>query len=87
VIDNLENHDWVTRTREKADRRMVMIALTDKGHALIEPAFQLNLKLILEEFAVLSEVEQAELSRLCKKLGTQVQIPSESLITPSPESE
>jgi len=87
VIDNLEHHDWVTRTREKADRRMVMIALTDKGHALIEPAFQLNLKLILEEFAVLSEVEQAELSRLCKILGTQVQIPSASLITPSPESE
>lgn len=87
VIDNLESHGWVTRTRDKVDRRMVMIDLTDTGRSIIEPAFQLNLKLILEEFAILSESEQAELSRLCKILGTQAQMPVESMTTPTQESE
>lgn len=87
VIDNLEQHGWVTRTRDQSDRRMVMIDLTNAGRAIIQPAFQLNLRLILDEFGALTESEQVELSRLCKILGKQNQTTITALTNPSPESE
>lgn len=71
VIDNLEKHGWVERVRDQKDRRMVMISLTSAGMTVIEPAFQSNLQLIVEEFDILSGAEQDELSRLCKILGKQ----------------
>ena len=39
VIDNLEKRNLVRRQRDKYDRRMVQVQLTDKGRALISQLF------------------------------------------------
>jgi MarR family 2-MHQ and catechol resistance regulon transcriptional repressor len=69
VLDNLEKHGLVERKRQTEDRRMVMINLTPKGESLIKEIFPHQAAKIAEEFAVLTEQEQVELGRLCKKLG------------------
>ena len=69
VVDNLEKHGLVRRTRSREDRRMVSIQLTPQGQELIERVFPQHVQAILKEMSVLTPEEQAELSRLCRKLG------------------
>jgi MarR family 2-MHQ and catechol resistance regulon transcriptional repressor len=69
VLDNLEKRGLVERKREMDDRRMVLISLTPLGEALITAVFPEHAASIQNEFAVLTDAEQAELGRLCKKLG------------------
>ena len=69
VIDNLEKNGLVERKRDTADRRQVTISLTPKGEALIKVIFPRQAATITDEFDVLTTEEQAELGRLCKKLG------------------
>jgi MarR family 2-MHQ and catechol resistance regulon transcriptional repressor len=69
VLDNLEKRGLVERKRETADRRQVTISLTPSGEALIKVIFPRQFAAITDEFDVLSPEEQAELGRLCKKLG------------------
>jgi MarR family 2-MHQ and catechol resistance regulon transcriptional repressor len=69
VLDNLEKHGLVERKREPHDRRMVMISLTPAGEELITAVFPRHAASIAAEFSVLTEAEQVELGRLCKKLG------------------
>jgi MarR family transcriptional regulator, 2-MHQ and catechol-resistance regulon repressor len=69
VIDNLEKHGLVQRVRSSEDRRMIIIELTDAGRQTIERVFPLHAAQIREEMRVLSPEEQAELGRLCRKLG------------------
>jgi MarR family 2-MHQ and catechol resistance regulon transcriptional repressor len=69
VVDNLERAGLVRRERDRDDRRVVNVSLTDAGRALIEGIFPAHVEAILEAMAVLSPQEQVELGRLCKKLG------------------
>ena len=69
VLDNLEKRGLVERKRETSDRRTVKISLTSKGHDLITDLFPRQASAIASEFDLLSPSEQAELGRLCKKLG------------------
>ena len=69
VLDNLEKRGLVERKREINDRRSVKISLTAKGHDLIADLFPRQASAIASEFRLLTPVEQAELGRLCKKLG------------------
>jgi MarR family 2-MHQ and catechol resistance regulon transcriptional repressor len=69
VLDNLEKRGLVERKRETSDRRTVKISLTPRGHNLIEDLFPRQAAAIASEFDQLSPDEQAELGRLCKKLG------------------
>lgn len=71
VIDNLEKRNLVRRQRDKKDRRMVQVQLTDTGHALIIQLFPGHLAAIVEELSVLDLEEQEMLGRLCRKLGSQ----------------
>lgn len=45
LLKKLENMELITRTRDKADERNVIIALTERGRALQEQAAQVPLKL------------------------------------------
>lgn len=69
VLDNLERRGLVRRVRSADDRRMVLIELTNDGAELIAATLPNQIAAIVEEFSVLSPVEQLELGRLCKKLG------------------
>ena len=69
VLDNLERHGLVQRTRDVGDRRIVTLSLTPKGEELIARIFPLQAAVIAEEFSALEPEEQEQLGRLCKKLG------------------
>ncbi|HLO14612.1 MAG TPA: MarR family transcriptional regulator, partial [Anaerolineales bacterium] len=69
VIDNLEKHGLVRRERGAEDRRYITIILTEKGTQLIAELFPRHAAAITDEMGVLTEEEQAELGRLCRKLG------------------
>jgi len=69
VIDNLEKRGLVQRCRDPRDRRVVMVALTEEGHALIQALFPAHAAAIVAEMGVLTAEEQRQLGELCKKLG------------------
>jgi MarR family 2-MHQ and catechol resistance regulon transcriptional repressor len=69
VIDNLEKRGLVQRARQAADRRFVMVSLTQDGRALIERIMPQHVEDIRAALAALSPDEQETLGKLCKKLG------------------
>ena len=71
VVDNLERRGLVRRERESGDRRCVTVSLTDAGEALIAGIFPRHAASIMRELSVLTESEQRELGRLCRRLGLQ----------------
>ena len=71
VIDNLEKRQLVKRERSQADRRYLIVHLTDKGRKLISRIFPSHATEIALEFGVLTASEQQTLGKLCKKLGLQ----------------
>lgn len=69
VIDNLERRGLVRRERGAADRRFLTIHLTPSGRGLVGELFPRHARAINDELAALTPDEQAELGRLCRKLG------------------
>ena len=69
VIDNLERDGLVIREVSAKDRRAKIVSLTAKGKSIINKIFPDHIDSIFETLSVLSESEQLELGRLCKKLG------------------
>jgi MarR family transcriptional regulator, 2-MHQ and catechol-resistance regulon repressor len=69
VIDNLEKHGLVRRTRDLEDRRKVQVSLTDDGRQLIGHVFPGQVAAITEEMSALTPQEQETLGSLCRKLG------------------
>jgi MarR family transcriptional regulator, 2-MHQ and catechol-resistance regulon repressor len=69
VVDNLEKAGLVVRERDPADRRFVVVKLTDKGAAFIAEIFPKVAANITREMNRLSSTELLDLGRLCKKVG------------------
>lgn len=69
VIDNLEKRGLVRRARDRSDRRIYNIHLTDEGNNLINKIFPPHAMVISDEMSVLTAAEQETLGNLCKKLG------------------
>ena len=69
VLDNLEREGLVQRQRSTSDRRYVAVHLTDAGRERITRVFPAHAAAVTALFSALSEDEQRELGRLCKKLG------------------
>ena len=72
VVDNLERDGLVRRVRDAEDRRVQVVHLTEKGRELIGRAFPAHAERIAGLMSVLTPDEQAELGRLCGKLGRAV---------------
>ncbi len=68
VVDNLERRGLVRRERGE-DRRFVSVHLTTEGRQLIQKIFPKHLDALVREMRILTEAEQKELGRLCKKIG------------------
>jgi MarR family transcriptional regulator, 2-MHQ and catechol-resistance regulon repressor len=71
VIDNLEKRQLVQRERDPEDRRFITVSLTDQGRELITDIFPRQVAAIVAEMEVLTDQEQDELARLCRKLGVR----------------
>lgn len=69
VIDNLEKRQLVQRERDAQDRRYITITLTQAGEKLIGAIFPRQAAAIVAQMEVLTDEEQEELGRLCRKLG------------------
>ena len=69
VIDNLEKRNLVKRERGKEDRRLFNVYLTESGRNLFEKIFPEYLNSVLRAMNILTDSEQTELQRLCKKIG------------------
>ena len=69
VIDNLERDGLVLRERDKKDRRVIYVDLTDAGRQRLEAVLPGHIAALVDEFSILSETEQVTLAGLCKKLG------------------
>ena len=69
VVDNLERAGMVRRERDAGDRRRVAVRLTAKGEKTIRELLPPRVAAIREEMGALTAAEQAELRRLCRKLG------------------
>jgi MarR family transcriptional regulator, 2-MHQ and catechol-resistance regulon repressor len=68
VVDQLERRGLVRRERGSADRRFVRVHLTDEGAALVRGLFPAHAARLAAEMSLLSEDEQRELGRLCRRL-------------------
>jgi MarR family 2-MHQ and catechol resistance regulon transcriptional repressor len=71
-VEGLERRGLVVRQRTEEDKRFVRVALTGKGRKLIQDIFPPHAEAAARLFRVLSDEEQDELRRLCRKLGTGV---------------
>jgi MarR family transcriptional regulator, 2-MHQ and catechol-resistance regulon repressor len=70
VVEGLERRGLVVRQRTEEDKRFVRVALTSKGRRLIEQIFPAHASTITRLLGALTEQEQEQLRRLCRKLGT-----------------
>jgi MarR family 2-MHQ and catechol resistance regulon transcriptional repressor len=69
VVGNLARRGLVRRTRRSDDRRFITVTLTDKGRRLIGGIFPRHAQYVVREMRALSLADQAELGRLCRRLG------------------
>lgn len=69
VIDNLEKRELVERRPSPEDRRRRVAHLTEKGEELIQEIFPKHVERIARVMEGLTEEEQRQLGRLCRKLG------------------
>jgi MarR family transcriptional regulator, 2-MHQ and catechol-resistance regulon repressor len=69
VLKAIEKRGLIERERDPADNRYVQVSITEKGRALIASFFDQHVAGIVAEMNALTAEEQAELGRLCRKLG------------------
>jgi MarR family transcriptional regulator, 2-MHQ and catechol-resistance regulon repressor len=69
VVDNLEREGLVQRKRDRMDRRVINVHLTEAGKNQLETVLPGHIAALVEEFSILTETEQEMLASLCKKLG------------------
>jgi MarR family 2-MHQ and catechol resistance regulon transcriptional repressor len=69
VLRNLEARGLISRRRDPDDARYVRVGITETGRRLLLSFFPRHVQGIVEEMGALTAGEQAELARLCRKLG------------------
>lgn len=69
VLDNLERRGLIRRVRDRADRRYLTVHLTSEGEETIRALFPEHAERVTALFGALTAEEQAELARLCRRLG------------------
>lgn len=69
VLDRLEKMELVKRQRSVEDRRCIFVHLTENGRNRIEEILPVHVGAITAEMNRLTQAEQEELGRLCRKLG------------------
>jgi DNA-binding MarR family transcriptional regulator len=75
IVDALEADGLVTRSRDTADRRAVLVALTASGRKVAGEITDARLALLREDVAALGEADREALARICgtilaRRIGT-----------------
>ena len=73
LVDTLERKKLVTRTRDRDDRRVVLVELTDAARPVIDEFLAEVTRLHAAEFAVLSEDERETFVLLLAKVAGSIQ--------------
>ncbi len=72
ILNRLESHDLVSRTRSEKDKRRVNVRLTSAGEALLEAAPQPLQESFIERFGALQKWEQHLLVASLERLATMM---------------
>ena len=64
LLDRMETHGWITRQREKEDRRVVKTRITEEGLAVLKKLDQPVRQLHKEQFAHMSASQLKTLAKL-----------------------
>jgi DNA-binding MarR family transcriptional regulator len=73
IVDRLEKKGFLERCRESGDRRVITIALTEKGRNLAENSPPLVHHRIVDAVKRLSETERAEISKALNTLSRLIE--------------
>lgn len=69
ILDKLENKNLITRTKNKEDKRITYIELTDEGLKVSEEIFPMHYNVLKEVFSVLTNEEKDVMIKTLKKVG------------------
>lgn len=69
VLDNLERDGLISRSQDPDDRRRQIVDLSLRGRERIAALFPVHAAGIARLMSALTESEQEDLGRLCRKLG------------------
>lgn len=73
LVDTLERRGLVTRTRDRTDRRVVLVELTAEGRAAVDAFLPEVTALHAAEFSVLDEAEREQLVVLLAKVAAAIE--------------
>ena len=68
LIDRMVKAGLVRRTRDRKDRRVVTVTMTEKGKTAVDPAIPAGWELIHEVLSTLSDDEQYELANMLERV-------------------
>lgn len=71
VVSQLEDKDWITREKDKDDKRVYMACLTEKGQTQMADIFPKHAETLTKAFDVLTKDELTILQQAFKKLSAQ----------------
>jgi len=72
LIDRMVKAGLVRRTRDRKDRRVVTVSMTEKGKTVIEPAIPAGWEFIHEVLSTLSDDEQRDLADTLEKVKCEL---------------
>ncbi len=72
IVDRLEREGWVQRERSSQDRRVVLIALTAQGQALLDEILPLHQAAVRQMMGGLTAEERATLHDLLVRIESQI---------------
>ncbi|HDA2288698.1 TPA: MarR family transcriptional regulator [Staphylococcus aureus] len=71
VVSQLEDKCWITREKDKDDKRVYMACLTEKGQSQMADIFPKHAETLTKAFDVLTKDELTILQQAFKKLSAQ----------------
>lgn len=71
VVSQLEDKGWITREKDKDDKRVYMACLTEKGQSQMADIFPNHAETLTKAFDVLTKDELTILQQAFKKLSAQ----------------
>lgn len=72
VVSQLEDKGWITREKDKDDKRVYMACLTEKGQSQMADIFPKHAETLTKAFDVLTKDELTILQQAFKKLGCTI---------------
>jgi len=72
LIDRMVKAGLIRRTRDRKDRRVVIISITEKGKTAVEPAVPAGWDFAREVLSTLSEDEQRDLVNMLERVKCEL---------------